>query len=131
MNSEYYLGYVRDPGQVIENGFQDIKEIEIILKKENNEFYEITTGAKLYALNNNQVIDYHKVFENNASLIGRIDYKLTFYEVRDYLTGLEELRKSNYTDKIVELINKTLERANIGEKEYQDEIKRFKKTFRK
>ncbi|MBQ8891339.1 MAG: hypothetical protein IJ068_00540 [Bacilli bacterium] len=131
MEKEYYLGYLRNPKDVITNGFQDVKETEAILYKDVNDYREVVTNEKVLEVSKNQVFDGHRVTEAQAGFIGRIGEKL---ELKDTLAKMNQIRENNmasYVEKIYQLIIDTRELANIGEQEYLNEIEKFQNSFRK
>ncbi len=139
MDKKYYLGYLRDPLKIVENGFQEIEEIEVILIKENDSFKEFTTESNVFILNKNETVDGHKLFNLNSTLIGRYGQELTFDDVRVYFKKLGVEGIVTYTNNIVtyttnylkQLIKNTRKKAILGEKEYQEEVKKFEKTYNK
>ena len=131
MEKEYYLGYLRNPKEVITNGFQDVKEIEVILYKDYNDYREIVTNEKVLVMDKNQVFDGHQFTKNQAGFIGRIGEKLSNIKAMDLMNQIREKNMVEYIDKIYTLINDTRDKAEIGEQEYLEEIDKFRSNFRK
>ena len=128
---EYYLGYLRNPKQKMKNGFDEVKESEVIIYKDGDDYREVVTNEKIYVEKTLQVFDGHRVTEANASFIGRVGKKL---ENKEASTLMEQIRKNNmanYISIIYTLMQDTKELAASGEQEYLEEVEKVKNTFRK
>lgn len=117
METKYYLGYVRNPNEFM-NELLEVNETEVILEENGNELKETLTKAKLHQMNPNQVFDGHHVFEENASLIGRIEKEITAKELENYFNNLEIEGIKEYLDKVIRLSRITIKKALISEQEY-------------
>ena len=125
MENEFYLGYVRNPKDVIKNGFQEKKEYEIIVEKDYNDYREVCLREKIYLVNPNEVVDGHQVLKNQAGLVGRIGRKLTKDEAMKMITVIRETKMDEYIETLRNLINDTREMYLQGEQEYKDEVAKF------
>ncbi len=128
---EYYIGYLRNPKQVIKNGFQDVKEYEVILVHEYNDYRELVTMDKVYLMNKNEVFDGHKVFKSHAGFIGRVGKKLSKEELKNKLDDIRENNMTEYMENIYNLLNDTRELYLKDEEEYLKEVENFKNNTRK
>lgn len=128
---EYYLGYLRNPKQEITNGFQEVEEMEVILEHQYNDYREVALKAKMYPVQKNEVFDGHKVFKSQSTFIGRVGKQLSKKEAIDLMTKIRETTMDDYIGKLYKLIEDTREKTLQGEKEYQEEIEKFKNTIRK
>ena len=127
---EYYLGYLRNPSQVITSGFQDVQELEVVVECEDNTFREVTTRGKIFLEKPNEVFYGHRVFQSNSIFIGRVAKKLTKEEAYEKLEQLKSM-KEEYANKLIKLRNDTQDLAIMDEKNYIDATERFVKAFRK
>ena len=128
---EFYLGYLRNPKETPKDGFDEVKETEVVLYKEYGDYREIVTKEKVLEVEKNQVFDGHQFIKNQAGFIGRIGNKLTRQEAIKKLNEIRITHMSEYVNNIYTLIYDTIELAEIGEQEYRDEVDKFKNTFRK
>ena len=131
MEKEFYLGYLRNPKDVITNGFQDIKESVAILYKYHNDYYEVVTNEKVFIADKNQVFDGHQVKKNHCSLIGRIEKKLDKFESNKFINAFNENNIVTYLENINHLLVDTKEKAEIGYQEYLEKEQEFKNSFKK
>ena len=129
MEKEYYIGYLRNPKQVISNGFQDIEEFEVILEKDYDDYREVCLREKVYLMKKNEIFDGHQILKNQAGLIGRIGKKITQKEAMNLITTIRETRMEEYVEQLRILINDTREMLLEGEKEYQQERKKFADNY--
>ena len=130
-NEEYYVGYLRNPKDIVTNGFRDIKEMEVIVIHENDDYREIITRKKIYLTDKNHVFQGHQAFTGNFDFIGRIDRKLSSEEA---LSKIKEIRKNdiqNYLNNLIILNNDTVDMAIESEKSYLEMISKFRQSFRK
>jgi len=129
MEKEYYVGYLRNPKEKIETGFENIKEYEVILEKDYNDYREIALKEKVYIMDKNEVFDGHKVYKSQAGFIGRIDKKLTNVEANEMIDDIRKNRMEEYIDTLSTLLKDTMEMYLQGEKEYLDERQKFANVF--
>ena len=127
-NEEYYVGYLRNPKDIITSGFQDIKELEVVVVFENNVYREAITRGKIYV--GIPIFDGHRVFQSDSKFVGRIGEKIpkevAYQKLQEYRDMKEE-----YANKLKTLMNDTFDLALLGEKSYIDTVERFVRTFRK
>ena len=119
LEPEYYIGYIRNPMQKITNGFQEAEEFEVLLMKDFNDFREVSTRAKVYLMDKQEVFDGHKVYKSQASLIGRVGRKLTIKEVNQFIKDIRENRMEEYINMLDRLITDTRRLYTKGELDYQ------------
>ena len=117
MDHKYYLGYIRNPNEFA-NEYSDVRELEIIIERDNGELKELLTKAKLYPMKKNEVFDGHRIFESNASLIGRIERKLSVEEIKDYFHNLGIEGTKKYLDQVIRLNRITTKKALVAEEDY-------------
>ena len=128
---EFYLGYLRNPKQTLKDGFDEIKEYEVILIHDYNDYREVVTREKIYLTEKNQVFDGHKVYKSQAGFIGRLGRRLTTKEAHEMMTDIRNNRMDEYVSNIHTLLYDTLEMYLEGEKSYQETVEEFKQSFRK
>ena len=126
---EYYIGYLRNPKQIITNGFDKIDEMQVILEKEYNEFRELALREKVYIMDKNQVFDGHQLYKSQAGLIGRLGPKLLKIEAIDMITNIRNNGMPEYITKLNQLIDDTREMYLKGEQEYLAERDKFASNF--
>ena len=131
MEKEYYIGYVRNPNEKINDGFSNFKEYCVFLTKDQYDYKEIITDQKLYVIDNFETIDWNKAYENNSFLIGRVDTKTTFESIKSYLNSFKDIDIINYISKIQDFISDGIEKANLAHKEYIETEEKFIKKFNK
>ena len=119
LEPEYYIGYIRNPMQKITNGFQEAEEFEVLLMKDFNDFREVSTRAKVYLMDKQEVFDGHKVYKSQARLIGRVGRKLTIKEVNQFIKDIRENRMEEYINMLDRLITDTRRLYTKGELDYQ------------
>ena len=127
---EFYLGYIRNPKDIITNGFQDIKETEVILYKDYGDYREVVTKEKILVIDKLQTFDGHKFLKEQAGFIGRIGNKLNNKEAIQYMTNIRKNKMVEYIDAIYQLLESTREKSEIDNEEYNLEEEKFKKGFR-
>lgn len=131
---EYFLGYIRNPKEIITNGFQDVREHEIILVHEFNDYFdeyrEVITKEKLIQGNQNKTFDGHEMYKNHAGLIGRVGKKLSTSELNQILTDIRKNHMSEYIDTLTTILKDTEELIQKGEQEYREEREKFASAFK-
>ena len=127
---EYYLGYLRNPKQVKDNAFQDVKELKVVVEYNGQEYREVSTRRKIFIEQPNEVFYGHQVFQSGSGFIGRIGVKLTKDEALNKLKELKDT-KEDYLNQLTTIMNDTFELAIIREKSYINTVSEFANFFRK
>jgi len=130
MKNIYYIGYLRDPDEVITDGFQKRKEIKAILYRDNdNDFREVLSQAKVF-FNEFTTIDWNRVFNSESTLVGRLDNQISFEEAKGFFLSKSREDLEKYIVELKRIISSSKEKAITGHQEYEETEKEFIKAFR-
>ena len=123
---EYYIAYIHDPNQKLENGFSSLIEKKIIVEYKNNEYREVFTEAKVSI---SKFFNAKKLLQEGASLIGRIDEKIDLQEMKDYFDNLGYEKTKEYIEDVSNLCFETLKKIIEGNKDYLITCLNYTKEF--
>ena len=129
--NEFYLGLLRNPNERITDWFYQIKETEVLLYKDFNDYREVLTKEKVLLIDKMHVFDGHQFMLNQAGFIGRIKKPLSHKEAMDFITDIRENKMAEYVETIYKLIEETRILAEQKDQEYAEEVEKFKAAFRK
>lgn len=123
----YYIGYLRNPKDTMENGFKEKLEFEVLLKQKDDEIREVTTNSKVFLINGNETIDGKKIIETNCLLVGRIGKELSYEKAKEFLKH----QGIRYLQNIYYYIEATSNFAITKTLEYQEMEEKFRKETRR